>query len=119
MDRLSQKRQKQAQRKRRVRKNISGTADRPRLSVFRSNRNIAVQAIDDVNGKTLASASSMEKELKLSRISMEGGTVIGRKIAERLRAANVETVVFDRNGYQYHGIVKALADSAREAGLNF
>ncbi|MEP6903053.1 MAG: 50S ribosomal protein L18 [Actinomycetota bacterium] len=103
----------------RIRKKVSGTAQRPRLAVFRSLNHIYAQVIDDVNGKTLASASTTEKDLK----SKTGGNVeaaqkIGKKIAERALAAGVSTVVFDRGGYLYHGRVKALLDATREAGLN-
>ncbi len=119
MDRLSEKRHKQAQRKRRVRKKIMGTEARPRLTVFRSHRNISVQAIDDVNGKTIASVTTLEKEMSDVNRTLEGAKAVGQKIAERLKAAKVKTVIFDRNGYRYHGIVKAVADGARESGLDF
>jgi len=103
----------------RIRKKVSGTAERPRLAVFRSLNHIYAQVIDDVNGKTLAAASTTEKDLK----SKTGGNVeaaqkIGKAIAERAIAAGVSTVVFDRGGYLYHGRVKALLDATREAGLN-
>ena len=119
MDRLSNKRRKQAQRKRRVRKKIMGTEARPRLTVFKSHRNISVQAIDDVNGKTIASVTTLEKEMSGVSRSVEGAKAVGQKIAERLKEAKVKTVIFDRNGYRYHGIVKAVADGARESGLEF
>jgi large subunit ribosomal protein L18 len=119
MDRLSDKRHKQAQRKKRVRKKILGTAERPRLTVFRSHKNLSVQAIDDVAGRTIASVSTLEKELADVKRSLDGAKIVGQKIAERLKAVEVKTVVFDRNGYRYHGIVKALADGARESGLEF
>ncbi len=119
MDRLSDKRRKQAQRKRRVRKKITGTEARPRLTVFKSHKNISVQAIDDINGTTIASVSTLEKELAGVTRSVEGGKAVGQKIAERLKEAKVKTVIFDRNGYRYHGIVKAVADGARESGLEF
>lgn len=103
----------------RIRKKVSGTAERPRLAVFRSLNHIYAQVIDDVNGKTLASASTTEKDLK----SKTGGNVeaaqkVGKTIAERALAAGVESVVFDRGGYLYHGRVKALLDATRAAGLN-
>ena len=119
MDRLNEKRHKHAQRKRRVRKKLLGTAARPRLTVFKSNRNISVQAIDDVTGTTLASVSTLEKEMSGISRSVEGGKVVGRKIAERLNELKVNSVIFDRNGYRYHGIVKAVAEKARESGLEF
>lgn len=105
-----------------IRKKISGTAERPRMSVYRSLNNIFVQLIDDVNGKTLVSASTIDKELKVE--VKNGGNVtasklVGTKIAERAVAAGIKTVVFDRSGYIYTGRVKALADAAREAGLEF
>lgn len=98
---------------------VSGTAERPRLAVFRSLNHIYAQIIDDVNGKTLAAASTTEKDLK----GKSGGTIaaaqtIGKTIAERAQAAGVSQVVFDRGGYVYHGRVKALLDATREAGLN-
>jgi large subunit ribosomal protein L18 len=103
----------------RIRKKVLGTANRPRLSVFRSNMQIYVQAIDDTTGTTLFAASSREDS-----VSDEGGKVeqakkVGLLAAERAKAANIESVVFDRGGYLYHGRVKALADGAREGGLNF
>lgn len=103
----------------RIRKKVSGTSERPRLAVFRSLNHIYAQVIDDVSGKTLASASTTEKDLK----STTGGNVeaaqkVGKTIAERALAAGVSNVVFDRGGYLYHGRVKALLDATREAGLN-
>ena len=103
----------------RIRKKVSGTADRPRLAVFRSLNHIYAQVIDDASGKTLAAASTTEKDLK----GKSGGTVtaaqtVGKAIAERAQAAGVSQVVFDRGGYVYHGRVKALLDATREAGLN-
>ncbi|MGO2515590.1 MAG: 50S ribosomal protein L18 [Corynebacterium variabile] len=104
----------------RLRKNISGTAETPRLVVHRTSRHMHVQLIDDVAGHTLAAASTTEADIR----AMEGdkkarGARIGELIAERAKAAGVETVVFDRGGYQYHGRVAALADAAREGGLKF
>jgi large subunit ribosomal protein L18 len=107
---------------RRVRRSVSGTPERPRLSVYRSLDNIYVQIIDDLNQKTLVSANSLDKE---SRKQTKGGgniaaaKQVGKTIAERARAAGIEKVVFDRGGYRYHGRVQALAAAAREAGLNF
>ena len=107
---------------RRIRKNLSGTPERPRLCVFRSNKNISVQIIDDVNGVTLASASTIDKELK-SEIAYggnkEAAKAVGEAIAKRALAKGIEEVTFDRGGFLYHGRVKELADGAREAGLKF
>ena len=105
-------------RRRRVRAKVSGTAERPRISVFRSNRGIFAQLIDDDSGRTLASVNWTESELRgLGR--MEQAARAGTLLAERAKAAGVETAVFDRGGYKYHGRVKALADGAREGGLRF
>ncbi len=119
MDRLSDKRRKRQQRKRRVSSKITGTALRPRLTVFKSHKNISVQAVDDINGKTIAAASTLEKDMAGVKRSLEGGKAVGKAVAERLQAARVKTVIFDRNGYSYHGIVKAVAEGARESGLEF
>ena len=103
----------------RIRKKVQGTAERPRLSVFRSNKQIYVQAIDDVNGKTLVSASSLENGISTEGTKIEQAKKVGVLVAEKAKSANIETVVFDRGGYLYHGRVKSLADGAREGGLNF
>lgn len=104
----------------RVRKNLAGTSEVPRLNVFRSNSNISAQIIDDSKGITLVSASSLEKDLKITNGSnIEAGKVIGQEIAKRAIAANIKKVVFDRGGYKYHGRVEALATAARENGLEF
>ena len=105
-------------RRRRVRAKINGTADRPRLSVFRSNRGIQAQLIDDVQGHTVAAVNWIEGDLK-SLARMEQAKRAGELLAERAKAAGVEQCVFDRGGYRYHGKVKALAESAREGGLKF
>ena len=102
--------------KRRIRKIISGTATKPRLSVFRSNKEIYAQLVDDVNGVTIASVSS--RDIKAST-KAEAATAVGKSIGEKASKAGVETVAFDRNGYLYHGRVKALAEAARETGLKF
>lgn len=103
----------------RIRKKVSGTADRPRLAVFRSLNHIYAQVIDDVSGRTLASASTAEKALKGSTGgNVEAAVRVGKAVAERAIAAGVSNVVFDRGGYLYHGRVKALLDASREAGLN-
>ncbi|MGQ1890826.1 50S ribosomal protein L18 [Thermophagus sp. OGC60D27] len=106
--------------KRRVRKNISGTAEKPRMSVYRSNKQISVQLIDDKTGKTLAAASSLVKDIaSQSGTKCEKAAMVGKLIAERAQNSGIKQVVFDRNGYLYHGRVKQLADAAREAGLKF
>jgi large subunit ribosomal protein L18 len=105
-------------RRRRVRAKVRGTAERPRLSVFRSNRGIQAQLIDDVKGHTVAAVNWVEADLK-SLARMEQAKKAGELLAERAKAAGVETCVFDRGGYRYHGKVKALADGAREGGLKF
>ena len=102
----------------RIRGTVVGTAERPRLNVFRSNANISAQIIDDVNGVTLAAASSVDMKLANGG-NIEAATQVGKMIAERAIAKNIEKVVFDRGGYIYHGRVKALAEAAREAGLKF
>ena len=103
----------------RVRGKISGTAERPRLSVFRSENNIYAQLIDDVKGCTLASASSVEKGFEGNGGNIEAAKKVGAKVAERALQKGIEEVVFDRGGYIYHGRVKALAEGAREGGLKF
>ena len=109
---------KRLRRRRRVRAKITGTAERPRISVFRSNRGVFAQLIDDTSGRTLAAVNWTEDDLKtLPR--MEQATRAGALLAERAKTAGVETAVFDRGGYRYHGRVKALAEGAREAGLTF
>jgi large subunit ribosomal protein L18 len=104
--------------KRRIRKNIFGTSNTPRLSVFRSNKQIYAQIIDDTCGKTLVSASTINnKAAKGTKV--EQAAIIGKEVAEKAKKAGIESVVFDRNGYLYHGRVKSLANSAREGGLKF
>jgi large subunit ribosomal protein L18 len=103
--------------KRGIRRKISGTADVPRISVFKSNKGIYAQLVDDLKGHTLAATSS--KELGKNSLNIETSKEVGKKFGEKAKAAGVETVVFDRNGYQYHGNVKAFAEGAREAGLKF
>ena len=104
----------------RIRENLSGTSERPRLCVFRSNANIEAQIIDDVKGVTLASATTLEKDLKIKNGgNIEGAKLVGADIAKKAKEANISKVVFDRGGYQYHGRVEALADAARENGLEF
>ena len=109
---------KRLRRRRRVRAKITGTAERPRISVFRSNRGVFAQLIDDAEGRTLAAVNWTEADLKDLQ-SMEQAKRVGEVLAQRAKDAGVETCVFDRGGYQFHGRVKALADGAREGGLRF
>ncbi len=103
----------------RVRRKISGTAERPRLCVYRSNTNLYVQVIDDVVGNTLVSASTLDKEVKTKYANKEAAKEVGALIAKRALEKNIKDVVFDRGGYIYHGVVKELAEAAREGGLKF
>ena len=106
--------------KQRIRKIVKGTAERPRMSVFRSNTEIYVQLIDDLSGKTLASASSRSEEIAAQKITrIEQANLVGKKIAEKALLAGINNVVFDRGGYLYHGRVKSLAEAAREGGIKF
>ena len=106
--------------KNRIRKIVSGTASQPRLAVFRSNKEIYAQVVDDVSGKTLAAASSRDKDITKSKGNKaEVATLVGKSVAEKALKAGVETISFDRSGYLYHGRVKSLAEGAREAGLKF
>lgn len=108
-------------RKLRVRKKIYGTPERPRISVFRSGKNMSAQIIDDDSGKTLVAASTVEKEFraKIATATKEGAKIVGALLAERALAKGISAVVFDRSGYRFHGRVRALADAAREKGLKF
>ena len=113
---------RRARRKLRVRRNVSGTAVRPRMTVSRSHRNIAVQIIDDLSGRTLCSLSTRSPELHEACSyggNRKAATLLGKAVAQKAKAAGIEQICFDRNGYKYHGRVKALADAAREAGLKF
>ncbi|WP_347922585.1 50S ribosomal protein L18 [Pontimicrobium sp. SW4] len=103
----------------RIRKIVSGTETRPRLSVFRSNKEIYAQIIDDVSGKTISTASSRDKDISSKGTKTEVATLVGKSVAEKALKAGVETISFDRGGYLYHGRVKSLAEGAREAGLKF
>ncbi|QIE59212.1 50S ribosomal protein L18 [Rasiella rasia] len=104
----------------RIRKTVSGTAERPRLAVYRSNKEIYAQLIDDVNGTTITAASSRDKDIDASKVNkVEAAKLVGKAIAEKATKAGVETVSFDRGGYLYHGRVKSLAEGAREGGLKF
>lgn len=122
MNQQQRKRENRIKRHRRVRKTVLGTPERPRLTVFRSLNHIYAQVIDDIAGKTLASASTAQKELS-EGLKATGGCkaaeVVGKKLAEKAIASGITAVVFDRGGYKYHGRVKALADAARKGGLNF
>ena len=112
-------RSQRIKRHKRVRAKISGTPERPRLNVFRSATNIYAQIIDDVNGVTLVSASSLEKDFEGFGGNIEAAHKVGKTVAERAKAKGIENVVFDRGGYLYHGRVQALAEGAREGGLKF
>ena len=104
----------------RIRKTVSGTTQRPRLAVFRSNKEIYAQLIDDVNGKTISAASSRDKDIDASKVNkVEAAKLVGKAIAEKAIKAGIETITFDRGGYLYHGRVKSLAEGAREGGLKF
>ena len=103
----------------RVRKKISGTAERPRLCVYRSNSNLYVQVIDDVAGNTLVQASTLDKEVKTKHANKEAAKEVGKLVAKRAIEKNIKSVVFDRGGYRYHGVIKELTESAREGGLEF
>lgn len=108
-----------ARRHARVRTKVSGTAERPRLCVYRSNTNLYAQIIDDVAGNTLVAASTLDKEVKTKKSNIEAAKEVGALIAKRAAAKNIKTVVYDRGGYIFHGVVKALAEAAREGGLEF
>jgi large subunit ribosomal protein L18 len=119
-DKLIKKAKRLQRRKYQIRRELSGTGERPRLSVFRSGKHIYAQVIDDLAGKTLAAASSVEKDLGLKHgANTAAAKAVGVKIAEKAKAAGVKKVAFDRNGRMYHGRIKALADAAREGGLQF
>ena len=116
----SSKLQIRAKRKTRIRAKVTGTAERPRLSIFRSNANMYAQLIDDVSGTTLVSASTLDEDVSAKSMgSLEGSKAVGSLIAKRAMAKKFAAVVFDRSGYLYHGRIKALADAARESGLKF
>ena len=119
MVKKTDRKMERARRHLRVRRKISGTAERPRLCVYRSNSNIYVQIIDDVAGNTICQASTLDKEVKIKHANKEAAKEVGALIAKRAKAKKVETVVFDRGGYIYHGVVKELAEAAREGGLKF
>ena len=116
---MLEKNRKRFKRKVHIRKGLSGTAERPRMTVFKSNRSLSIQIIDDTKGHTLASASTLEKELRSIKANVVGAGQLGEVMGKRLLDKNIKTVVFDRNGYLYHGLVKAMADGARKAGVQF
>jgi large subunit ribosomal protein L18 len=120
MQRLQTKNAQHRRRKAGIRKRVIGTPQRPRLTVFRSARHIYAQVIDDLSGRTLASASTIAKGARAEHGgNVASATEIGKTIAEKAKAAGIDAVVFDRNGYRYHGRIKSLADAAREGGLKF
>ena len=121
MSNVSDKQKARARRHHRVRKRVSGTEARPRLAVFRSNRHVVAQVIDDVSGRTLAAASSLEASVRTAGTTgnRTSAAAVGKLVAERAQAAGVSKVAFDRGGFMYHGRVAALADAARAAGLEF
>ena len=116
---MLQKDRKRFKRKVHIRKRVSGTPGRPRMTVTRSNRRLSIQVIDDTKGHTLASVSTLEKELRDIKPTVEGAGRLGELMGKRLMDKNIKSVVFDRNGYLYHGVVKAMADGARKAGVEF
>ena len=116
---LDDKNRKRLHRKIHIRKSVYGTAARPRMTVTRSNKNLFVQVINDDEGKTLASISTMEKEFAALKPNVEGATKLGEVLGSRIKDKNITAIVFDRNGYLYHGVVKALADGTRSAGIQF
>jgi large subunit ribosomal protein L18 len=119
LQKMLEKDRKRLRRKVHIRKRVSGTAQRPRMTITKSNRRISVQVIDDAKGLTLASASTLEKDLRNIKATVAGAGQLGEIMGKRLLEKNIQTVVFDRNGYLYHGIVKALADGSRKAGIEF
>ena len=119
LKKLNDKDRKRLHRKIHIRKRIFGTAERPRMTVTRSNKNLYVQIINDDEGKTLASISSMEKEFAALKSTVKDAEKLGEALGARLNELKISEVVFDRNGYLYHGVVKALADGTRKAGIKF
>ncbi|GHU21940.1 50S ribosomal protein L18 [Spirochaetia bacterium] len=127
LQKMLEKNRKRLKRKAHIRKTISGTVDRPRMTVTKSNRNLSIQVIDDsqcdskgrIVGHTVAAASTLEKELRDIKPTVEGAAKLGELMGKRLLENNIKSVVFDRNGYLYHGVVKAIADSVRKSGIVF
>ncbi len=116
---MTDKQRKRLHRKLHIRKSIYGTAERPRLTVFKSGRNLYAQVVDDDKGHTLASISTLEKDFVDLKANIASATKLGEALGSRLKDKNITKVVFDRNGYLYHGVVKALADATRKAGIEF
>lgn len=119
MKKTIEKARKRLKRKLHIRSKVNGSPERPRLSVFRSNKHFSVQAIDDSQGITLVSVSDLEKDFAGTTPNTEGVKKLGTAIAARLKEKKIGTIVFDRNGYRYHGVVKSFADAVREAGIQF
>ena len=116
---MVEKDRRRLKRKVHIRKRISGTAERPRMTVFKSNRYLYIQVVDDAKSRTLAAASTLEKEHRDIKATVEGAGKLGEIMGKRLLENNIKAVVFDRNGYLYHGVVKAMAEGARKAGVQF
>ncbi|TFG64678.1 MAG: 50S ribosomal protein L18 [Spirochaetales bacterium] len=116
---MIEKRERRIRRKRHIRKVVSGTAEKPRMSVFRSNAHIYIQVIDDVKGETIAAVNTVQKENRSMKPTAATAKNLGKQVGELLKGKSVNQVVFDRNGFLYHGVIKAIADGAREAGLQF
>ena len=119
LKKLSEKNRKRLHRKIHIRKSVYGTAERPRLTVYKSGKNLYAQVINDDEGRTLAAISTLEKEFSALKPNIEGAKKIGAVLGERLKEKHIGKVVFDRNGYLYHGVVEALADATRGAGISF
>jgi len=119
LQKMLEKDRKRLRRKIHIRKRVFGTAERPRMTVTKSNRCLSIQVIDDTKGHTLVSASTKEGELKNIKVTVQGASQLGEVAGKRLLDNNIKTIVFDRNGYLYHGIIKALADGTRKAGIEF
>jgi len=119
MKKLVEGNKRRIRRRKSIRAKVSGTSERPRLSVFKSNCHLYIQAIDDIEGKTLCAVSNLEKDLRDVKTNIEGAKKLGQIAGERLKELKIDTVVFDRGGYLYHGKIKAIADGAREAGIKF
>jgi large subunit ribosomal protein L18 len=116
---MQEKDRKRLKRKVHIRKRVAGTPERPRMTVYKSNRSLSIQIIDDAKGHTLVSVSTLEKDLRNLKANIAGAGQLGEIMGKRLLENNIKTVVFDRNGYLYHGVVKAMADGARKAGIQF
>ena len=119
MNRLEQKKIRRMRRKKHVRNLVNGVRERPRMTVYKSGRHLYVQVIDDESAHTLVSASNLEKDLRKVKSNLAGAEQLGQVVAGRLKEKKISKVVFDRNGYAYHGIVKSIADGARKAGIQF